>query len=145
MLYILPLGLIFKKYGISFHVYADDIQLYLSFKPNGVNALGELYACIQELKVRLREHFLMLDEGKSEVILFGPSDAFNASNYNLGHLHRWVTPFAKKLWFDSGLKFDKHINGVVKLCFFHLRRLAKVNSFLSTKNFVKVIHTFIIT
>ncbi len=97
MLYILPLGLIFKKYGISFHVYADDIQLYLSFKPNGVNALGDLYACIQELKIRLTENFLMLNEGKTEVILFGLSDAFNASNYNLGHLTQWVTPCAKNL------------------------------------------------
>ncbi len=61
VIYILPLGLIFKKYGISFHVYADDIQLYLSFKPNGVNSLGDLYACIQELKIWLTETFLMLN------------------------------------------------------------------------------------
>ncbi len=48
-------------------------------------------------------------------------------------------------WFDSGLKFDKQIDGVVKSCFFHLRRLAKVKSFLSTKNFEKVIHAFVIS
>ncbi len=108
MLYILPLGLIFKKYGISLHVYADDIQLYPSFKPNGVNALGDLYACIQELKIWLTENVLMLNKGKTEVILFGPSDAFNASNYNLGHLHLWATPCVKNLcfWFDSGLKLS---------------------------------------
>ncbi len=93
MLYILPLGSIFKKYGISFHLYADDLQLYLPFKPN--NALGALHACIQELKIRLTKSFLTLNEGKTEVILFGPSDAFNASNYNLGHLTQWVTPCAK--------------------------------------------------
>ncbi len=89
----------------------------------------------------------MLNEGKTEVILFGPSDALNASNYNLGHLHQWVTPCAKDLgfWFDSGLKFDKQINGVVKSCFFHLCRLAKVKSFLSIKNFEKVIHAFVIS
>ncbi len=93
MLYILPLGSIFKKYGISFHLYADDLQLYLPFKPN--NALGALHACIQELKIRLTKSFLTLNEGKTDVILFGPSNAFNASNYNLGHLTQWVTPCAK--------------------------------------------------
>ncbi len=51
MLYLLPLGSIFKKYGISFHLYADDLQLYLPFKLNGNNTLGALYACIQELKI----------------------------------------------------------------------------------------------
>ncbi len=93
------MGLIFfKKYGISFHIYGDDIQLYLSFKPNGVNALGDL--CIQEQKIWLTENVLMLNESKTEVILFGPSDAFNASNYNCGNLHRWVTSCAKKRRFS---------------------------------------------
>lgn len=48
-------------------------------------------------------------------------------------------------WLDSGLKFDKKINGVVKSCVFHLHRLAKVKAFLSMKNFEKVIHVFIIS
>jgi len=38
-LYMLPLGLILGKYGVSFHSYADDAQLYLSFNPNSSSAL----------------------------------------------------------------------------------------------------------
>ncbi len=45
--------------------------------------------------------------------------------------------------FDSGLKFDKQINSVVKSCFYHLRSLTKVKPFLSLKNFEIVIHSFI--
>ncbi len=45
--------------------------------------------------------------------------------------------------FDSGLKCDKQINYVVKSCFYHLRRLAKVKPVLSLKNFEIVIHAFV--
>lgn len=87
------------------------------------------------------KNVLILNEGKTEVILFGPSDAFNASKCNFGSLTQWVTPFAKNLgfWFDSGLKLNKQKNGVVKVCFFNLRPLAKVKPLLSSRNFKKVV------
>ncbi len=77
MIHMLPMGSIFKKYDISFHLYADDTQLYLSFKPGDENALAKLFVCIEELKSWLMSNFLTLNEGKTEVILFGPSDAFS--------------------------------------------------------------------
>lgn len=45
--------------------------------------------------------------------------------------------------FYEHLKFDRQIHSVVKSSFFQLRLLSKVKSFLSFKNFEKVIYAFI--
>ena len=53
-------------------MYADDSQLYVDFSPcDEKTALANLQRCIQEVRKWLRENFLLLNENKTEVVIFG--------------------------------------------------------------------------
>ncbi len=47
-LYMLPLGNIIRKYGISFH-YADDTQLYISIRPDETSKISKLTECLKNV------------------------------------------------------------------------------------------------
>ncbi len=49
----------------------------------------------------------------------------------------------QKVYFDHLLQFDKHVDAVVKSSFFHLRSVAKVKHFLSSKDLEIVINALI--
>ena len=50
-LYLLPLGAILKYHGIGYHIYADDTQLYISFKCNNPLASLPKLNCISDIRV----------------------------------------------------------------------------------------------
>ncbi len=56
-LYLLPLGSIFRKHGVSFHCYADDTQIYLPLKQNKHAALESLFACLDKVKTWFSQFF----------------------------------------------------------------------------------------
>uniref|UniRef100_A0A8C1LY92 Reverse transcriptase domain-containing protein n=1 Tax=Cyprinus carpio TaxID=7962 RepID=A0A8C1LY92_CYPCA len=144
-LYILPLGSIFRKHGISFHCYADDSQLYLPLKRNNANSIAPLLRCLEDIKAWMASNFLKFNEDKTEIILFRPGGTINTPDVDLGDLKSYVKPVVKNLGvlMDGDFKLDKQINLVVKSCFYQLRQLSKVKSFVSFTDFERVIHAFI--
>jgi len=60
-LYMLPLGSIFNKYGVSFHLYADDTQIYIPMKWDDKQALKPILDCLEELKHWLATNFMSLN------------------------------------------------------------------------------------
>ncbi len=72
-LYMLPLGSIFWKYGMSFHFYADDMQFYLSLKIKPTNPLGPLVDCLIHIKAWMALNFLKLNQCKTEVSEMAPT------------------------------------------------------------------------
>ncbi len=60
LLYMLPLGNIIKKHGVSFHCYADDTQLYISSRPGETHQIEKLMECIVVIKNWMTNNYSIL-------------------------------------------------------------------------------------
>jgi len=71
-IYTLPLVDIARKYGLRVHTYADDTQLYISFKPLDPNSLpakiNVIQACFLEIKKWMSDNLLKLNGEKTEFL-----------------------------------------------------------------------------
>ncbi|XP_076597184.1 uncharacterized protein LOC143326976 [Chaetodon auriga] len=144
-LYLLPLGSILRKHGISFHCYADDSQIYVPLKRKNAFSLTPLLSCLEDIKAWMALNFLNFNEKKMEVMVFGPSGPCEPPPVDLGPLAGYVKPTVSNLGFkmDSDFRLDRQISAVVKSSFFQIRQLAKVKPFLAHQHFETVIHAFI--
>ena len=68
--YTIPIGRIIQKYGVSYHLYADDVQLYISFDPSSnlsiTSALSKLTKCISDIQSWMTCNMLKLNNDKTE-------------------------------------------------------------------------------
>ena len=69
-LYRLPLGAIMRYHNIGYHIYADDTQLYISFKCNTpLASLIKLNNCISDIRVWMISNKFKINDTKTELIL----------------------------------------------------------------------------
>ncbi len=66
-LYMLPLGNIIWKHGVSFHCYVDDTQIYISSRPGETHQIEKLMECIVDIKNWMTSNFLLLNSEKTGV------------------------------------------------------------------------------
>ncbi|KAI2655645.1 RNA-directed DNA polymerase from mobile element jockey [Labeo rohita] len=145
-IYMLPLGNIIRKHGISFHCYADDTQLYISTQPDETSELSKLTECVKNVKDWMTNNFLLLNSDKTEILLIGPkNNTQNLLTYNLQLDGCTVTSTTVKslgVILDSNLSFENHISHVTKTAFFHLRNIAKLRNMLPVSDAEKLVHAF---
>ena len=72
-IYISSLGKFITKYGVSYHFYADDTQLYASFNPRSLKSKAHciqiLKKCISHIKFWTQNNFLKINDNKTEVMV----------------------------------------------------------------------------
>ncbi len=63
------IGSVIQKHGFSYHCYADDTQLYLSFHPDDPTIAARISACLTNISCWMMDHHLQLNLAKTELLV----------------------------------------------------------------------------
>ena len=69
----------FRKYGISFHCYAEDTLIYIPLKGQDSTTIKCLLNCLEDVKAWMALHFLSFNDSKTEFILLRPGTTCNTN------------------------------------------------------------------
>jgi hypothetical protein len=128
-LYIQEIHDIVDKYNLSYHIFADDVQIYTPLSTNH-SELQSLRLCVADIKKWAEGNSLKLNDNKTKFLQINApnrmqidyplsyGDSFNVDHHvkNLG------------IYIDERLSFRTQINDVCKRGFYMLRQLWRIAS-----------------
>ena len=137
------------------HAYADDMQLYISFKPDGsateVDAVDALQACIRDIRTWMVQDKLQLnDHAKTEFLVIGTRAQLNKvmiSDLQVGEVKVSAVYSARNLgvWFDANMNMTTHINSICQAIYYHLHNICRIRKYLSYDNRESIVQAIIMS
>ena len=151
-LYTSPLGSICTKHDINYHMYADDQQIYLSFKPSKAgdkeNCIRRLEMCISEIREWMIVNKIKLNDDKTEFIFFGSRQQLSKIgdvSINIGRVQVQLVDYVRNLGYhmDQLLKNGPHINKLVSNLYLQLKSIYRICKKLDQKSCKIIIQSIV--
>jgi len=151
-LYIAPLSNILSAAGVSFHCYADDTQIYLSFSTDDCEgALDHLSDVLEKVRCWFLSNRLSLNPDKTEFIIIGSKQQkaklANASvEIKIGDVYVQPLESVRNLgvMFDGELNMKNHVSKICQSSYLYIRLLRKIRSVLDL-NSAKLVANALVT
>ena len=134
-LYVKPLGDIILKHSLPHKAYADDTNLYISFKTKDKMskqiAISRLEACLKEIVRWMSQNMLKLNSEKTEVMSVALKNdikllhnvSINIENVNIRSISK-----IKSLGVivDSTMSMKKQVNSVTRSAYHKLHKISRI-------------------
>ena len=132
-IYLRPLSNIIIKFpNITYHIYADDIQLIIKIPVNSLNSNLELLEWASEIINWLLRNDLLVNTSKTELLnVSRVYTNFPPVIIDVRVIHPSASVRNLGVIFDSTLSFDAHISYISKSANFHLHRIRHIRKYCS--------------
>ena len=140
-IYTTPLGRIIQRHGLTYHLYADDTQLYMAFKPSDTtykyDAISRIEACVADIRIWINDNFLKLNVDKTELLVITTREELsNISDVSIKVGDQSISPSDDDpprnlgVIFDSICCLDAHIAKFCRSINFNLYSVGKIRKYL---------------
>jgi hypothetical protein len=135
-LYTTPISYLLTDLDMSFHLYADDTQLYISFSPGDhPTTLSRLSATLDSLHAWLSSNRLVVNPSKTEFLLVGSNQqrakvTSSSVTFKGSVLSPSLSVRNLGVTFDKDLALTKHISSVCSSSFYIMRQIRQIRSSL---------------
>ena len=135
------------------HAYADDLQLYLSFKPSVSQsqeiAITAMHRCIGDVRAWMVSNKLVINDKKTEFFIIGSKNQLgkvSVQSITVGSIT--VKPVCKVrnlgAWLDDNMSMNTHINKTCTKAFKGLYMVWQIRKFLTKENTQTIVHAFLL-
>ena len=153
-IYTIPIGNICRKHQVAFHLYTDDTQIYLSFRPSIPSSKHECIAkiekCIDEIGIWMPQNLLKLNNNKTEFILMGTWHQLSKLDNTSLHISSNTiksTDHVRNQGFimDSLLKNGSLINKITSSSYCKLHDITRIRPSLDSKTAQSIVQALVLT
>ena len=149
LIYTTPIGSILRRHNVGYHLYADDTQVYLSFKSTGdfLCERAKVEACLKDINSWMLSNNLKLNNGKTELLVlhskYRPQPSLDV--ISVGNTQVSPSDEARNLGaiFDSTMGYERHISEICKSAFYHIRNISHVRRYLNAESTEKLVHALV--
>ena len=151
LLYTTELENIIENQALNASFYADDAQIYVSFKPENVSSVEENFEkCIDSIMEWMRTNFLKLNPEKTNIKLFTPAGLnrdLGSFQLNVGNTVVKLSQRVKVLGVTLGeqLNFREFIVNKIRTCNYHLRNLKNIQQSLPQETKILLVNNIILS
>ena len=152
--YILPIGDIIKRYGLDYHLYADDSQLYITFNPkipgDAEVCLFKIRACVREIKRWMAANKLKLNDEKTEFFIAAhqqDQDRLSGLTLQLDEDNKFSASSTVRnlgVVFDTKMQMSDQVSAICRAVNFHLSNLWRIRRFIDKDTCAHAARTLII-
>ena len=151
-LYVSRLFNIISQHLPSVHGYADDTQIYLSFRPysihSEINAVSVIEKCIADVRSWFIANRLMINDAKTEFLIIGTRQQLEKTSIEsiiIGDTLIKPLESVRNLgsWFDAHMRMNVHIGKICSKAFRGLYNIRQIRKFLTVQSTKTLVHAFV--
>ena len=150
-MYIYPIKDVINKEIFSYHLYADDTQLYSCYRNAIINsAASQISNCTSDINQWMTLNKLKMNGDKTVIMICGSKPKLRniqIESISIDSDPIDISDHVRNLGFflDKHLNMNVHVSNLRKSCYFELRKISHIRPFIDEKCTIQLVVSYVLS